>query len=46
MAPYPRTIDLPGTDLAAREHLAIPMSAALTDEQVDDVAAAIRGFAA
>lgn len=34
--------DLPGTEEAARTHLAIPMSAALTREQVEDVVAAIR----
>jgi dTDP-4-amino-4,6-dideoxygalactose transaminase len=45
MAPYPRTVDLPGTDLAAREHLAIPISAALTEQQAGTVAAAIKSFA-
>jgi dTDP-3-amino-3,4,6-trideoxy-alpha-D-glucose transaminase len=34
--------ELPGTAEAARTHLAIPMSAALSDEQVDAVAAAVR----
>jgi dTDP-4-amino-4,6-dideoxygalactose transaminase len=33
--------ELPGTDRAAREHLAIPMSAALSDAEADEVAAAI-----
>jgi dTDP-4-amino-4,6-dideoxygalactose transaminase len=32
---------LPGTEVAARTHLAIPMSAALAPAQVDEVAAAI-----
>lgn len=32
---------LPGTDEAARTHLALPMSAALTREQVDEVVAAV-----
>jgi dTDP-4-amino-4,6-dideoxygalactose transaminase len=35
-------LDLPGTALAARTHLAIPISAAITREQVAEVAAAIR----
>jgi dTDP-4-amino-4,6-dideoxygalactose transaminase len=35
-------LDLPGTALAARTHLAIPISAAITAEQVAQVAAAIR----
>jgi dTDP-4-amino-4,6-dideoxygalactose transaminase len=34
--------DLPGTEDAARTHLAIPMSAALTREQVQEVVGAIR----
>jgi len=34
--------ELPGTEEAARTHLAIPMSAALTREQVEEVVAAIR----
>ena len=33
---------LPGTDEAARTHLAIPMSAAITRDQVEEVAGAIR----
>jgi dTDP-4-amino-4,6-dideoxygalactose transaminase len=33
---------LPGTAVAAREHLAIPISAAITDEQVDAVCEAVR----
>lgn len=40
-----RTVPLPGTDAAAAEHLAIPISAAITREQVDEVAAAVRAFA-
>jgi dTDP-4-amino-4,6-dideoxygalactose transaminase len=42
MAPYAPRVELPGTDEAARTHLAIPMSAALRDEQIAEVAAAIR----
>ena len=34
--------DLPGTDEAARTHLALPISAALTREQVDEVVGAAR----
>jgi dTDP-4-amino-4,6-dideoxygalactose transaminase len=34
--------ELPGTDEAARTHLAIPMSPVLTREQVDEVVAAVR----
>jgi dTDP-4-amino-4,6-dideoxygalactose transaminase len=34
---------LPGTDEAAREHLALPISAALTREQAAEVVAAVRG---
>jgi dTDP-4-amino-4,6-dideoxygalactose transaminase len=34
--------DLPGTTEAARTHLALPMSAALRPEQVDEVVAAVR----
>jgi dTDP-3-amino-3,4,6-trideoxy-alpha-D-glucose transaminase len=40
-----RTVPLPGTDLAAAEHLAIPISAAITRDQVDEVSAAIRELA-
>lgn len=36
------TTDLPGTEEAARTHLAIPMGAALGADEVDAVAAAIR----
>jgi dTDP-4-amino-4,6-dideoxygalactose transaminase len=42
MRPYAPTVELPGTAEAARTHLAIPMSAALQREQVDEVVAAIR----
>ena len=35
-------VELPGTEQAARTHLAIPMSPLLTREQVDQVAAAAR----
>jgi dTDP-4-amino-4,6-dideoxygalactose transaminase len=35
-------VDLPGTEQAARTHLAIPMSPVLTREQVDEVVAAAR----
>jgi dTDP-4-amino-4,6-dideoxygalactose transaminase len=37
--------ELPGTERAARGHLAIPMSPALTAEQVEQVVAAARGAA-
>jgi dTDP-4-amino-4,6-dideoxygalactose transaminase len=36
-------VELPGTEQAAREHLAIPLSPVLTREQVDEVVAAVRG---
>ena len=35
-------VELPGTDEAARTHLAIPMSPVLTRERVDEVVAAVR----
>jgi dTDP-4-amino-4,6-dideoxygalactose transaminase len=35
-------VELPGTDEAARTHLAIPMSAVLTREQAGEVVAAVR----
>jgi dTDP-3-amino-3,4,6-trideoxy-alpha-D-glucose transaminase len=35
-------LDLPGTEEAARTHLAIPMSAVLTPEQAEEVVAAVR----
>ena len=43
LAAYGRDAVLPGTDEAARTHLALPMSAVLTRAQVDEVVAAIRG---
>ncbi len=36
-------VELPGTEQAARTHLAIPMSPVLTREQVEEVVAALRG---
>jgi dTDP-4-amino-4,6-dideoxygalactose transaminase len=36
--------DLPGTQEAARTHLALPMSAVLSAGQVDAVAAAVAAF--
>ncbi|MCW3017017.1 MAG: DegT/DnrJ/EryC1/StrS family aminotransferase [Solirubrobacterales bacterium] len=44
MAGYTRTLPLPGTDVAAAQHLAIPISAAITRDEVDEVSAAIREF--
>ncbi len=35
-------VELPATEHAAATHLAIPMSAALTQAQVEEVAAAVR----
>ncbi len=35
-------MELPGTDHAARTHLAIPMSPVLTPAQVEEVVAAVR----
>ncbi|HWI74228.1 MAG TPA: DegT/DnrJ/EryC1/StrS family aminotransferase, partial [Baekduia sp.] len=46
MAPYAPSHDLPGTAEAARTHLAIPMSAALTTAQTDEVAEVIRAAVA
>jgi dTDP-4-amino-4,6-dideoxygalactose transaminase len=42
MAPYPPRVPLPGTELVARTHLAIPMSPVLGREQADAVVAAVR----
>jgi len=42
MAAYPPPGELPGTDEAARTHLAIPMSAALQRDQVTEVVDAVR----
>lgn len=42
MAPWATNVgDLPGTDLLAAQHLALPISAAITGEQIDRVVAAI-----
>ena len=40
MAEWGRDLDLPGTEHAARTHLAIPMSPVLTSEQAEEVVAA------
>ena len=40
MRDHPPTIELPGTEEAARSNLALPMSAVLTRAQVDEVVAA------
>ncbi|MFT4035393.1 MAG: DegT/DnrJ/EryC1/StrS family aminotransferase [Patulibacter sp.] len=47
MAPYVRdgVAPLPGTDLLAAQHLALPISAAITDDQIDRIAAAVRDLA-
>ncbi len=37
-------VELPGTEEAARTHLAIPMSPVLTRAQADEVVAAVRGY--
>ena len=42
MRPYAPRAPLPGTEEAARTHLALPMSATLTEEQVQEVVAAVR----
>jgi dTDP-4-amino-4,6-dideoxygalactose transaminase len=42
MAPYAPARDLPGTEEAARTHLAIPMSPVLGREQAGEVVAAVR----
>jgi dTDP-3-amino-3,4,6-trideoxy-alpha-D-glucose transaminase len=42
MAPYADSVELPFTDELARTHLALPISAALTRDQVDEVVAAVR----
>ncbi|HEV2815260.1 MAG TPA: DegT/DnrJ/EryC1/StrS family aminotransferase [Solirubrobacteraceae bacterium] len=42
MAPWAPRVPLPGTDEAARTHLALPMGASLTREQVSEVAEASR----
>jgi dTDP-4-amino-4,6-dideoxygalactose transaminase len=42
MAEWADGVELPFTDELARTHLALPMSAALTRDQVDEVVAAVR----
>jgi hypothetical protein len=42
MAPWGRGRELPGTEQAARTHLAIPISPVLTHEQAELVTAAAR----
>jgi dTDP-4-amino-4,6-dideoxygalactose transaminase len=42
MAEWGRGLELPGTEQAARTHLAIPMSPVLTSEQAAEVVAAVR----
>jgi dTDP-3-amino-3,4,6-trideoxy-alpha-D-glucose transaminase len=42
MAQWGAGVELPGTEQAARSHLAIPISPILTREQVDEVVATIR----
>ena len=39
-------VELPGTEQAARFHLAIPMSPVLSGEQAEEVVAALRGGSA
>jgi dTDP-3-amino-3,4,6-trideoxy-alpha-D-glucose transaminase len=46
MAPWAPAVALPGTDAAAREHLAIPLHAALTREQAAAVTDAVRAAVA
>ncbi len=46
MRPWRTAAALPGTDEAARTHLALPISAAITRVQVAEVAAAVRAFGA
>lgn len=43
MAPYRPAGDLPGTEDAARTHVALPISAAITRDQVEEVVSAVRG---
>ena len=42
MAPWSAGVDLPVTDELARTHLAIPISASITREQVEEVVGAVR----
>jgi len=46
MRAFAPSADLPGTDEAARTHLALPMGAALSREQVDEVVGAVRASVA
>jgi dTDP-3-amino-3,4,6-trideoxy-alpha-D-glucose transaminase len=46
MRPWADGAALPATDEVAGTHLAIPMSPALTREQIDEVVAAVRAFSA
>ncbi len=41
MQAFPPAIDLPATKHLAAQHLALPISAAITNEQIDEVAAAV-----
>jgi dTDP-4-amino-4,6-dideoxygalactose transaminase len=41
MAAYPPAVELPGTQEAARTHLALPISAAITRDQVGEVASMV-----
>jgi dTDP-3-amino-3,4,6-trideoxy-alpha-D-glucose transaminase len=43
MLEWARGVELPATEQAARAHLAIPMSPVLTEAEVGDVVAAVRG---
>lgn len=42
MAEWGAGVELPVTDELARTHLALPISAAMTRDQVDEVVAAVR----
>jgi dTDP-3-amino-3,4,6-trideoxy-alpha-D-glucose transaminase len=42
LLPEAGSLDLPGTEEAARTHLALPISAAITRDQVGEVADAVR----
>jgi dTDP-4-amino-4,6-dideoxygalactose transaminase len=44
MLEWAQGVELPATEEAARTHLAIPMSPVLSDEQVDEVVAAVRSL--
>ena len=45
MAAWPAAVDLPATDHLAAQHLALPISAAITDAQIDEVAVAVAELA-